>query len=126
MQAGLGRLDDTEILRWLRRGTKSGDPLGFGLGESVVLVTPIVWVALHEAADVMTDAAEAGIRARIGARIRRKRSRSRPSKPLPHFSGTQLRVVRARAVELARNAGMEAVRAERLARRGHPAAMRAG
>lgn len=107
----LAQLDDTEVLRRLKR-RRTSDPLGFGLGEGVALVTRVVWLAVYEVADRMTDVAADGMRARIGAWLGRQRRRHQSAGPLPRFGEAELEEVQAKVVELATKAGMETPRAE--------------
>ncbi|MGH3831356.1 MAG: hypothetical protein ACRDRS_13070 [Pseudonocardiaceae bacterium] len=74
--AGLARFDDAVVVRRLRRGRERREPLGFGFGEVATLVTPVVWLAVDEAArwigDVAADGAATGMKAVLRKVLRRK------------------------------------------------------
>lgn len=61
---GLRRLGDDGAVRRLVRRRWRREPLGFGLGEVVPLVTPVLWVALDEA--VRRQRAVGHVRSRRG------------------------------------------------------------
>lgn len=112
-------VDDDTALRRLGSG-RHRDPLGFGLGEAATLLTPMVWMALDEAARqvVSTTVASAGRRARPWLR----RIRHRPAEPaqsrlLPHLTPEQLEAVRSRVARLAVESGLEREAAGALAER---------
>lgn len=113
---GLLLVDDDTALRRLASG-QDRDPLGFGLGEAAALVTPVVWMALDEAARQIVSAgvATAGRRSRLWLR----RIGRRPAAPrvLPPLEPAQLEAVRLRVVELAAESGLERGAAEALAER---------
>ncbi|MEW2514756.1 hypothetical protein [Streptomyces sp. NPDC046870] len=112
-------VDDDTALRRLAGG-RHRDPLGFGLGEAATLLTPVVWMALDEAARQVVSAtvASAGRRARPWLR----RIRSRPAEPaqsrlLPQLTPEQLEAVRSRVARLAVESGLEREAAGALAER---------
>lgn len=113
---GLLLVDDDSALRRLASG-QDRDPLGFGLGEAAALVTPVVWMALDEAARQIVSAgvASAGRRSRLWLR----RIGRRPTAPrvLPPLEPGQLEAVRLRVVQLAVESGLERGAAEALAER---------
>ncbi|MET8765645.1 hypothetical protein [Streptomyces sp. NPDC004658] len=112
-------VDDDTALRRLARG-RHRDPLGFGLGEAATLLTPVVWMALDEAARQMVSAtvASAGRRARPWLRrIRRRPAQPVQSRLLPPLTSEQLEAVRSRVAELAVESGLEREAAEALAER---------
>lgn len=47
---GLAMIDHAHAVRQMRKRPRKQEHLGFGLGEVAVLVTPILWLALNEAA----------------------------------------------------------------------------
>ncbi|MEV0415991.1 hypothetical protein AB0I68_35850 [Streptomyces sp. NPDC050448] len=112
--AGLEQFDDAEIGRRFATGTKGDDPLGFGVGEVVVLVTPIIWGAVQKVTDRLAESASDGLQTRVRALFRRRRVGTEPA-PLPHFGPAELLEVQSRVVEMASKAGMERARAEQLA-----------
>lgn len=107
---GLHRFDDAEIGRRLARRTSGDDPLGFGVGEVVVMASPIVFGAVQHVANEIARSAADGFQARVRKLLRRK-----ASKRLPQFGQDDLRHVRDTVLEMARQAGMEQARAEQLA-----------
>ncbi|MFI7126822.1 hypothetical protein ACIBQ1_14095 [Nonomuraea sp. NPDC050153] len=113
--AGLQRLDDAEISVRLTRSAKRDDPLGFGMGEIVVLVTPIVWAVLQRAADRVTDSALDGLQSRAAKLVRRLLRRPEPAALLPGFNPEALREIWENIVEKATESGMERPQAEQLA-----------
>lgn len=114
--AGLSDLDEDEVVRRLARGPRGDEPLGFGMAEAVVLVTPIVWTAVHEVVTRTTDAATDSIGHRLRAAARRMLHRNKPpAPPLPRFGPVELAEVRRRVLQLARESGLKPNRAELLA-----------
>jgi hypothetical protein len=111
--SGLRQLDDAEIGRQLGRRARRNDPLGFGVGEIVVLVTPVVWGALQQVADRMAVSTADGLRARVIA-VFRRRSRRKHSSP-SQFSHDDLATVRGAVLDTATRSGMKPARAEQLA-----------
>ncbi|MGW2715252.1 hypothetical protein ACWC4J_40795 [Streptomyces sp. NPDC001356] len=112
-------VDDDTALRRLARG-RHRDPLGFGLGEAATLLTPVVWMALDEAARqvVSTTVASAGRRAGPWLRrIRRRPAEPAQSRPLPPLTPEQLEAVRSRVARLAVESGLEREAAGALAER---------
>lgn len=113
--AGLGQLDEEEVIRRLSRRGGGDDALGFGMAEALVLVTPMVWMAVQEVVTRMTDAAADSLGQRIRAAARRLLRRKQPAPPLPHFGSAELSEVRRRILELAKESGLKPNRAELLA-----------
>ncbi|MGW2462399.1 hypothetical protein ACWC2M_25770 [Streptomyces sp. NPDC001761] len=112
-------VDDDTALRRLASG-RHRDPLGFGLGEAATLLTPVVWMALDEAARqvVSTTVASAGRRAGPWLRrIRRRPAEPAQSRPLPPLTPEQLEAVRSRVARLAVESGLEREAAGALAER---------
>lgn len=111
----LARFDDATVVRRLGRTGGRREPLGFGLGEVVTMVAPVVWLVLDEAgrrmADAVVDAAATRSRSVLRKVLRR------PSAPvvLPALSPEQLAEVRRRVVETALARGLTARRAETIA-----------
>jgi hypothetical protein len=116
--AGLSDVNEHEVIRRLAHSRRGDDPLGFGMAETVVLVTPVVWIAVHEVVTRMTDAATDSIGHRIRAAARRMLHRKEPpAPPLPRFGPAELAEVRRRVLQLARESGLKPNRAELLADR---------
>lgn len=79
-----------------KRG-KRQQPLGFGLGDMVVLVTPVVWVVVEHIAGRLADSATDGVVNRVRHLFRRRM-------PKPHavrlpLTPEQLAEVRQKALE---------------------------
>lgn len=113
--SGLRELDDVDIGRLLARRARRDDPLGFGVGEVVVLAAPIIWGAVQQVVDKMAVSAVDGLLARTRALLRRLFRRRGKAAPLPRFSHDQLGEIRAAVLERAGQAGMKKARAEQLA-----------
>ncbi|WP_232246673.1 hypothetical protein [Kitasatospora mediocidica] len=112
---GLTRFDDATAVRRLRPQGGRREPLGFGLGEIVTLVTPVVWLALDETAKKLAESAvDAGVK---GGRAVFRRVLRRPAAPavIPPLTPGQLAEVRARVLETASHRGVAAERAEAIA-----------
>lgn len=105
--AGLRLLGEPEIGRRLATGAKRDDPLGFGLGEVVTLMTPVVWVAVQEAAKQVAGEAVGDTTKGLFERLRAKLRRRRPQ-TLPHaLTPDQLTAVHAKVLAVAENAGLD-------------------
>ena len=113
--AGLSRFDEDEAARRFSRRARGDQTLGFGMAEAVVLVTPVVWTAVHETVAKMADAATDSILARARSAIRRMLRRRKPAAPLPRFGSAELAEVRRRVLELAQETGLKPNRATLLA-----------
>jgi hypothetical protein len=114
---GLRRLGDDGAVRRLARRRRRGEPLGFGLGEVVPLVTPVLWVALDEAVRRGADDVAGGLLAWALRLLRRAFRRPAPPRPVGPFTQGQLQFLRKRARELALEYGHERKDAEALAER---------
>ncbi|MFI5664397.1 hypothetical protein [Streptomyces sp. NPDC051684] len=113
--AGLARFDDATVVRRLgdRRGRR--EPLGFGLGEVVALVTPVVWLAVNQTAQRVVGAALDGAAGRARAALRRLSRRPPEVVTVPPLSREQLLMVRELVLEVAAERGLAAERAEGVA-----------
>lgn len=112
---GLLLSDDATVVRRLRRRKSRQDPLGFGLGEVAVLVTPVVWLVLDQTARQFTDIATQSMLARLRALCARVlRRRSQPV-VVPALSPEQLDEVHRRVKESAGRHGLDARRAASVA-----------
>lgn len=112
---GLCRFDDKTILRRLKRGDRSDEPLGFGLGDLVTLLTPILWLALEETARRAADAAVDGAVRQGKAGLRRILKRRKEPMTVPPLTPEQLADLRRRVIEVGARHGLELPAAERLA-----------
>ncbi|GII84186.1 hypothetical protein Ssi03_21760 [Sphaerisporangium siamense] len=111
-----------EAVRRLKRSRARREPLGFGLGEVVALVTPVIWIVLDE---VLNKSAESAVTAtggwlkpRLVAVFRRLTGRDpapRADPVMPVMTAEQLRAVHDRIKELGAEAGLEAKQAEQVA-----------
>lgn len=111
---GLGRLDDAAAVRRLRKGPRR-EPLGFGLGELIVLATPVVWLVLNQyaehLAEIAADRTGSGLKRLMDKMLGRK---GEPAK-LPPLTSAQLREVRRRVIAASAQRNMPEDRAEELA-----------
>lgn len=113
----LCRLGDDRAVRRLGHRHRGREPLGFGLGEVVPLVTPVLWIALDEAVRRGADDVADGLLAWALRLLRRVFRRPAPSRPVGPFTQGQLQFLRKRARELALEYGHERKDAEALAER---------
>ncbi|MEU6578661.1 hypothetical protein [Streptomyces sp. NPDC046805] len=115
---GLFVVDDETALRRLSSRGQRREPLGFGLGEIAALVTPVVWMALDEAAHQIVSATVGAAGRRSGTWLRRimRRPVAAP-RILPPLAPEQLEAIRVRVVELAGESGMESPQAQALGER---------
>ena len=113
--AALDELSDAQVTHRLLRRKRRRDPLGFGLDEAVALITPIVWTAVQETVNRITDSATDSLLPRIRDAFRRLLHRPELPAPLPRFDERQLAEVHRRILEKASAAGMAPKRATILA-----------
>jgi hypothetical protein len=59
---GLAEFDDATIVRRLNGSGRRREPLGFGLAELVVLVTPVAWLVVNQVAERVAGSAVDGAR----------------------------------------------------------------
>ena len=115
---GLHRLgNEAAIRRLVRRRRRPRNPLGFGLGEIVPLVTPVLWVALDETVRRGADDVADGLLAWALRLLRWILRRPTPPRPVGPFTQGQLQFLRKRARELALEYGHDRKDAEALAER---------
>lgn len=83
---GLSAVDDDTAVQLLNKKAQRDEPLGFGVGEVVVMVTPMVWVAVNEAARKLAaaagDGAASGVRAVVKKIFRQRKTEHRTITPL--------------------------------------------
>ena len=112
----LSQVDDTTALRLLTRRRRRRDPLGFGLDEVVVLVSPVVWIVVNEAAKRAANSAiDSGAKAARSS-VRRALGRRREAVTIPPLSPAQIADVEERVLELAVDSGLTTQRANVLAK----------
>ncbi|MFE1193760.1 hypothetical protein ACFW6E_13325 [Streptomyces olivaceoviridis] len=84
--AGVAGFDDATVVRRLGGRSRRSDTLGFGLGEVATLVTPVVWLALHQAAQqIVGTAVDSGV-ARARSALRRLFRRPAEAVTVPPLS----------------------------------------
>jgi hypothetical protein len=110
----LATLEPNAALRRLRARTRRSEQLGFGLGEAVVLVTPILWLVLESFAGDLASAASEQTRTGLAAWWRKRRGKNRPS-TLPLMTAEQLQALRAAVIAEAVEKGLPSERAEVIA-----------
>ncbi len=112
---GLSRFDEETVVRRLTRQSRRREPLGFGLDEIAVLVTPVVWIVVEETVRRIVDSAVAGVAKGPWARLRRLLRRRAAPLTVPPLTHEQIVEVRQRVLELAAQNGLERERAVTLA-----------
>ncbi|MFI1198749.1 hypothetical protein ACH4VR_04630 [Streptomyces sp. NPDC020883] len=102
----LAGFDDATVLQRLRRRRRRREPLGFGLDEVAVLVTPVVWLGVDQAAKRIADSAVDG--ASKGAKAVLRKVSRRPTSPVvvPPLTPAQLGEVRRAMLEMAVQRGL--------------------
>ncbi|MFJ2213100.1 hypothetical protein ACIQVO_26785 [Streptomyces sp. NPDC101062] len=115
MLEGLFDLDDTTAVRRLNGQGQRREPLGFGMGEIAVLITPVVWLTLDQAARRFADSAVDVTSRQSTALLRRLFRRSRPPVTVPPLTREQLAEVRRLVLESAAQRGLPAQRASEVA-----------
>jgi hypothetical protein len=110
--AGLAGFDDARAVRRLGGRDRRREPLGFGLGEVAALVTPVVWLAVDQAAQrIVGTWVDNGI-TRTNTALRRlfRRAASEPV-TLPPLTREQLLLVRESVLTMAARRGLDPERA---------------
>jgi hypothetical protein len=111
---GLRLLGEAAAVRRLTRRSRPREPLGFGFGEVVPLVTSVVWIAVDEAVRRGVDGTATGLRAWL-RRVFRRRRTTDPA--VPPLDRAQLAEVARRVRELAGQTGLASDQADVLADR---------
>ncbi|QBS38874.1 hypothetical protein DMB37_00855 [Nocardia sp. CS682] len=111
----LRQLDDEQVVRLLSRRSHGRDLLGFGIDDMVVLASPVVWVAVNEAAKRFTnDAITGGGKvARFG--LRRLFRRTSAASAVPPLTPEQIAEIRTQIMDSAVRSGMTDDRAQVIA-----------
>ncbi|MFJ9033174.1 hypothetical protein ACIRQP_32590 [Streptomyces sp. NPDC102274] len=112
---GLFNLDDATAIRRLTGRGQRREPLGFGMGEIAVLITPVVWLTLDQAARRIADAALDSASRESTALLRRLFRRRQAPVTMPPLTREQLVEVRRLVLETAERRGLPAERASEVA-----------
>ncbi|MCZ1012948.1 hypothetical protein [Streptomyces noursei] len=107
----LAGFDDATVLQRLRRRGRRREPLGFGLDEVAVLVTPVVWLVVDQAAKRIADSAVDGASKGSKALLRKVLRRPTASVVVPRLTPAQLGEVRRAVLEVAARRGLAQERA---------------
>lgn len=108
----LAALDASVAARRLAKAGARRDPLGFGLGDLVVMITPVVWVAVEHIAGRLGDKAADGVLDRARKLFRRRAIPQVVELPL---SSGQLAEVRRKALETGARQGLTPEQCEEIA-----------
>lgn len=118
---GLRRLDPDTVRRRLRRRRGPREPVGFGLGVVVPLMTSVSWIALDEVVRHGVDEASGSLLHRLGAAARGflRRLLRRPASQVivPPLRPDQLAAVTRKIQELAPAYGLSAEQGRALGER---------
>ncbi|MFE9258209.1 hypothetical protein [Streptomyces sp. NPDC006879] len=109
--AGLSGFDDARVVRRLSGRSRRRETLGFGLGEIAALVTPVVWLAVDQAAQRIVGAAVDGTVSRAGSVLRKLLRKSDGPVMVPALTREQLADVRKSVLEMAVQRGLGQERA---------------
>ncbi|GAA2793533.1 hypothetical protein [Saccharopolyspora taberi] len=113
---GLSRFDDDTVVRRLGRRDRQRDPLGFGLGELAVMVTPVVWLVLDQVVKQVTETAVDSAATGTKNALRKLFGRKRGAAPeVPELTPEQLGEVRQRVLDAALHRGLPQEQAEEVA-----------
>ncbi|WP_217144741.1 hypothetical protein [Streptomyces sp. AC627_RSS907] len=112
---GLSALDDVTAVRRLSGRGQRSEPLGFGVGDIAVLITPVVWLALDQTARRLTDVVVDGAAQRSTTLLRRLFRRNREPATVPPLTRRQLAEVHRTVLDVAGQRGLPAERAEEIA-----------
>ncbi|MFJ8387821.1 hypothetical protein ACIQ9Q_25575 [Streptomyces sp. NPDC094438] len=113
--AGLAGFDDATAVRRLGGRARRRDTLGFGLGEVAALVTPVVWLAVDQAAQRIAGAAVDGAAAGARSALRKLLRRPAEDVTVPSLTREQLAEVRESVLAMAAQRGLEEERAVTIA-----------
>ncbi|HEX5406375.1 MAG TPA: hypothetical protein VFX16_29220 [Pseudonocardiaceae bacterium] len=107
---GLAQFGDATAVRRLSRQGGRREPLGFGFDEATALVTPVVWLAVDQAARRLGGAAADGAVTGAKSVLGRIRGRTTPV-VVPALSSDQLAVVHREILRVAADRGLGEKRA---------------
>lgn len=111
---GLAVFDDEAVVRKLR-GHGRREPLGFGWNDVETLVTPVVWLAIDQAARQFGKSAADGAKRGVNALARKVFRRHSAQATVPPLTPYQLADVRAQVLKAALDRGLRRNRAEDIA-----------
>lgn len=109
---GLAALGADAASRHVTRVGTRREPLGFGLGDVVVVVTPVVWVAVEHVASRLAESATDGVVNRVRRLFRRRKLTRVVALPL---APEQLVEVRRKALEAGARQGLTPEQSEMIA-----------
>ncbi|MFJ8754520.1 hypothetical protein ACIREO_35175 [Streptomyces sp. NPDC102441] len=112
---GLFELDDATAVRRLAGWGRRREPLGFGMTEIAVLITPVVWLTLDQAARHATDILVDSTTQRSTTLLRRLFRRSQEPAVVPPLTRDQLAEIRRTVMAAADQCGLSAERATQIA-----------
>jgi hypothetical protein len=99
LDALLSDPDDARVVRRLRRRRRHGDPLGFGAGEVVGVLGPLLMMVVDESVRTVTGSVAGSLFTRFTTWLRRVFRRPRVAARLPELPRDQLRAVHDLVVE---------------------------
>ncbi|WP_406316791.1 hypothetical protein OHA77_06280 [Streptosporangium sp. NBC_01639] len=112
---GLAAYDDSVVVPKLRRSGRRREPLGFGWGEVVGLMTPVVWLVLDQMAERLADTAVDGaVRKARGLRRWLRRGRRPAAATIPPLTEGQLATLRQDLLDQLKQRGLEEQAAEQI------------
>jgi hypothetical protein len=112
---GLAGFDDRTVVRRLAHQSGRREPLGFGLGEVVVMVTPVVWLAVDQAAKQFGGLAADGTATGAKAMLRKVFRKRAGSVAVPALTHEQLAQVHQLVVEMGVRRGLGEKRSTEIA-----------
>ncbi|WP_229402550.1 hypothetical protein [Micromonospora okii] len=105
---GLATYDDETVVRLLRRTGSRREPLGFGWGEAVGLLTPVVWLVLDQVAQRLAGKAVDTTTSRARGLLRRFARGRRAPADIPSLTADELAALRAEVLDLFTRRGLDA------------------
>jgi hypothetical protein len=112
---GLLSFDDDTVVRRLRGRGRRREPLGFGWDEIATLATPVVWLAVDQAAKQLGTAAGKSASRGLTTVLRKVFRRKVAAATVPPLAPAQLADIREQVLTTATTSGLGRKRAEQLA-----------
>lgn len=112
---GLAKYDDDTVVRRLRGRGRRREPLGFGWEVIATLATPVVWLAVDQAARQIGSAAGKGATHGLKVLLRKVFRRRSAPVTVPPLTPEQLAGIREQVLKTAIERGLGKKRAEQLA-----------